>query len=205
MRDVLLATRNAHKLQEIREMLADLPLTVLSPDDCGLDPDPAEGRVECWDTFEANALAKAAWFRSRSGLPTLSDDSGLCVDALAGGPGVRSRRFAPAADVGPDGEDVANNRYLLRLLTDVPPEERAAHYRCAAAFIDDRLQVVAFGRCDGRIAAAERGDGGFGYDPLFEVPELGRTFGELPPSAKAERSHRAAAIRALRSWLVRDV
>lgn len=200
-RDVLLATRNAHKLAEIRELLADLPVRVLSPDDCGLSPDPSEDAVERWNTFEANALAKAAWFRSRTGLPTMSDDSGLCVDALGGGPGVHSRRFAPPEELGPDGEDAANNRHLLRVLDGVPPARRTAHYRCALALVDDRLHVVAFGRCDGRIAAAGRGDGGFGYDPLFEVPGTGRTFGELPDTAKAERSHRAAAVRALRPWL----
>lgn len=200
-RDVLLASRNSHKVAEIREMLADLPLRIVSPDDLGLAADPREDTLECWSTFEANALAKAAWFRARTGLPTISDDSGLCVDALDGGPGVWSRRFAPDSEVGPDGRDAANNRWLLRQLEGRPAAERGAHYRCALALIDERFQVVVFGRCDGRIATEEHGTGGFGYDPLFVVPELGRTFGELPPAEKAARSHRAAAVRAARAWL----
>lgn len=201
VRDVLLATRNAHKLTEIRGLLDDLPVRIVSPEDVGIAPDPAEDEVERWETFEANALAKAAWFRERSGLPTLADDSGLCVEALDGAPGVWSRRFAPEEDIGPDGRDAANNRHLLRLLRGRPDAERAAHYRCALALIDDSFQVVVFGRCDGRIATRARGSGGFGYDPLFIVPELGETFGVLPPEVKAERSHRAAAVRGMRSWL----
>lgn len=201
VRDVLLATRNAHKLTEIRGLLDDLPVRIVSPEDVGIAPDPAEDEVERWETFEANALAKAAWFRERSGLPTLADDSGLCVEALDGAPGVWSRRFAPEEDIGPDGRDTANNRHLLRLLRGRPDAERAAHYRCALALIDDSFQVVVFGRCDGRIATRARGSGGFGYDPLFIVPELGETFGVLPPEVKAERSHRAAAVRGMRSWL----
>lgn len=203
--DVLLASRNRHKVAEIRDLLADLPIRIVSPDDVGLESDPAEDEIERWDTFAANALAKAAWFHARSGLPTLSDDSGLCVDALNGAPGVWSWRFAPDSAVEPAGRDAANNRHLLRKLGDRPAAERGAHYRCALALIDERFRVVVFGRCDGRIAGEPRGDGGFGYDPLFFVPELGRTFGELPPEVKAERSHRAAAVRAARPWLVRRV
>jgi XTP/dITP diphosphohydrolase len=208
VRDLLLATRNAHKLEEIRALLADLPVRILSPDEAGIPADPAEDAVECWDTFEANALAKAAWFRERTGLPTLADDSGLCVDALGGGPGVGSRRFAPAGAEGSDGvsdrgdgQDAANNRHLLSCLADTPPDGRAAHYRAALALMEDRFQVVVFGRCDGTIALEPRGVGGFGYDPLFVVPDHGRTFGELPPAERAARSHRAAAVRAIRSWL----
>lgn len=200
-RDVLLASRNEHKVAEIREMLADLPIRILSPADLSLARDPEEERLERWATFEENALAKAGWFRSKTGLPTLSDDSGLCVDALGGRPGVWSRRFAPEADVGPDGRDAANNRHLLRRLEGREERERSAHYRCALALIEERFQVVAFGRCDGRISGEPRGNGGFGYDPLFVVPELDRTFGELPPGEKAVRSHRAAAVRAVRPWL----
>lgn len=201
VREVLLASRNEHKVVEIREMLADLPIRIVSPADLSLSPDPEEERLERWATFEENALAKAAWFRGRTGLPTMSDDSGLCIDALDGGPGVWSRRFAPESQIGPDGRDAANNRHLLQQLAGRPDAQRAAHYRCALALIEERFQVVVFGRCDGRIAERARGDRGFGYDPLFVVPELGRTFGELPAEEKAARSHRAAAVRAARKWL----
>lgn len=201
VRDVLLATRNRHKLAEIRGLLADLPLRIVSPDDLGLAADPAEDAVERWDTFEANALAKVAWFRARTGLPTMSDDSGLCVEALGGEPGVRSRRFAPDSDLRGDDRDAANNRHLLERLRGRPELERGAHYRCALALIDDQFQVVASGRCDGRIADEARGSGGFGYDPLFVPCGFERTFGELPPEAKAAVSHRAAAVRAARPWL----
>jgi XTP/dITP diphosphohydrolase len=200
-RRVLLATRNPHKLAELRDLLADLPIEIVSPDDVGIVEEPGEADIEAWDSFAANALAKAAWFRARSGLPTLADDSGLCVDALEGGPGVHSRRFAPVSSIGEDGQDPANNRHLLELLRDRPEAERGAHYGCALALIDAGLQVVTSGRVDGRIATEERGAGGFGYDPLFIVPEFDRTFGELPPEVKAERSHRARAVTAMRTWL----
>lgn len=201
-RRVLLASRNPHKLAELRDLLADLPLEIVSPEEIGIGEDPAEADIEAWDTFAANALAKAAWFHARSGLPTVADDSGLCVDALGGGPGVYSRRFAPATSVGADGQDPANNRHLLELLGGRADEERGAHYECALALIDDAVQIVTTGRVDGRIATEERGSGGFGYDPLFVVPEFERTFGELPPEVKAERSHRARAVAAMRAWLV---
>ncbi len=200
-RRVLLASRNPHKLAELRDLLADLPIEIVSPDDVGIEEEPAEADIEAWDSFAANALAKAAWFRARSGLPTLADDSGLCVDALEGGPGVFSRRFAPASSIGEDGQDPANNSHLLKLLHGRPEAERGAHYGCALALIDDGMQVVTSGRVDGRIATEELGAGGFGYDPLFVVPEFERTFGELPPEVKAERSHRARAVTAMRTWL----
>ena len=201
VRDLLFATRNRHKLAEIRGLLADLPIRIVTPDDLELAADPAEDEVERWDSFEANALAKAAWFRARTGLPTMSDDSGLCVEALGGEPGVRSRRFAPDSELGRNGRDAANNRHLLEWLRGRPDAERGAHYRCALALIDDRFQVVTSGRCDGRIVHEARGSGGFGYDPLFVPRGFERTFGELPPETKAAASHRAAAVRAARPWL----
>lgn len=201
-RRVLLASRNPHKLVELGELLAGLPISIVSPDELGIDEDPAEDGIECWDDFAANALAKAAYFRAHSGLPTLADDSGLCVDALDGGPGVHSRRFAPAELVRGRGQDHANNLHLLDLLDGRPATDRGAHFGCALALLDERVRVVTFGRIDGLIAEAERGDGGFGYDPLFIVRELGRTFGELSPDVKADLSHRARAVRAMRHWLV---
>lgn len=197
---VLLASRNEHKVGEIRDLLSDLPIELVSPNDVGIPEDPAEEAIEQYETFAANALAKASWFRARSGLPTLADDSGLCVDALGGGPGVHSRRFAPGGAES-EGQDASNNRHLLSLLESVPADGRGACYICALAFIDDNSQVVVFGRVDGAITDAERGSGGFGYDPLFIPDGYEETFGELPATVKASHSHRAAAVRSIRSWL----
>jgi XTP/dITP diphosphohydrolase len=130
-----------------------------------------------------------------TGLPALADDSGLEVDALGGAPGVRSARFA-----GPGADDRANNQRLLELLSDVPAESRTAHFTCAMALVDPadaHRTHLARGRCDGRLLDAPRGEGGFGYDPLFLVPELGQTFAELPREVKNRISHRAKALLAL--------
>ena len=169
--------------------------------DLGIADLPGEDEVEVFDTFEQNALAKARFYRKHTGLAVLADDSGLCVDVLNGGPGVRSRRFA--SDHGRDGpdQDEANNDCLLDLLGDRSEEERTAHYRCAVACVSDDRTLVVSGRVDGVITTRRRGTGGFGYDPLFLLPSRGLTFGELPPEVKASCSHRAAAIRSLRRWL----
>ncbi|MGB5675947.1 MAG: RdgB/HAM1 family non-canonical purine NTP pyrophosphatase [Gemmatimonadota bacterium] len=200
-RKLLLATRNAHKVREIVELLEGLPLEVSSLRDIGIARLPGEDDVEIFGTFEQNALAKARFYRMHTGMDVVADDSGLCVDALEGGPGVRSRRFA--ADHGLEGadQDAANNQCLLRLLEQVEDAERSAHYRCALACVTADRTLVVGGRVDGRITRAERGRGGFGYDPLFLLPEYGQTFGELPPEVKAAISHRAEAIRSFRRWL----
>jgi XTP/dITP diphosphohydrolase len=202
-RTVLLATRNRHKLREIQDLLSGASIRLIGPEEAGLASDPAEDAVEAHDSFEENALAKARWFRGRCGLPTIADDSGLCVDALNGGPGVRSRRFAPEAVRGRRDEDTANNAWLLERLRDVPDEMRGAHYRCALALVDASATLVVVGRVYGRIAREERGTGGFGYDPLFALAESGSTYGELPAGVKAATSHRAEAVRRLLPWLDR--
>jgi XTP/dITP diphosphohydrolase len=199
---LLLATRNAHKLSEIRGLLADVRIEIVSLAEIGLPPDPAENSLESFATFGENALAKARYFRRRTGMATISDDSGLQVDALDGAPGVRSRRFAPPGRAEGEGQDAANNAYLLELLRHVPEKERRAHYRCALAMVSECMTVLVGGRVDGRIAERARGSGGFGYDPLFVLAGDGRTYGEVPPEVKMRTSHRAAAIRALRSWLL---
>lgn len=199
-RRLLLATRNRHKLAEIRSFLSSLPMEILSLSDLDL-PHQDDDPIEVFGTFEENAIAKARHYRTLTGLPTAADDSGLCVDALGGSPGVRSRRFAAVQGRAGDGQDAANNRHLLGLLADIPADLRGAHYRCAAAFVSGPLSVLAVGRVDGAIATEERGSGGFGYDPLFLLRDLDRTFGELPPEVKAARSHRAEAFRSLRIWL----
>lgn len=198
---VLLATRSAHKLSEIREILAgtDLPVELVGLDDIELVPSPEEDELEPWDTFEENALSKARWFRDRSGLPTLSDDSGLAVDALGGAPGVRSKRFSPAAVAGQvDGQarDDANNRHLLERLESTADGDRTSRYVCVVAFAGlSGEEWTVRGEVEGRIERTPAGSGGFGYDPLFFVPELGRTFGESSAEEKHALSHRGRAFR----------
>ena len=198
---LLLATRNAHKVREIVELLEGLPIEVSSLRDFGIDRLPGEDDVEAFPTFEQNALAKARFYRMHTGLDVVADDSGLCVDALEGGPGVRSRRFAADHGMKAEDQDAANNQCLLHLLESVEDAERGAHYRCALACVTADRTLVLGGRVDGKITRSEKGFGGFGYDPLFLLPEYGQTFGELPPEVKAMISHRAEAIRAFRRWL----
>ena len=198
---LLVATRNPHKLSEIRGLMSGFPFECVSLSDAGVAPSDLEDDIEVNESFEENAFAKARYFRDLTGMAVLVDDSGLCVDALDGGPGVRSRRFAPGPEVSGPAQDRANNAHLLALLEGVTPDDRGAHYRCSIAWVDAGRSLVVNGRVDGRIAREERGTEGFGYDPLFIVPEFDRTFGELPPTAKEAMSHRAAALRSLRRWL----
>ena len=200
-RTYLVATRNAHKLQEIQDLLKGLEIQVLSLTDAGITRQPAEDSLEVFGSFEGNSLAKARYYRIRSDLPTIADDSGLCVDALDVAPGIHSRRFAPPEVRGDDDEDSANNRWLLDRLRGVPEERRGAHYRCALALVDEHRTLLVHGSVHGRIGFAPLGSNGFGYDPLFVVHGGDSTFGELSPEVKAERSHRADAIRRLRPWL----
>jgi XTP/dITP diphosphohydrolase len=192
-RRILVATRSRHKLAELRDLLG-LPATgLLSLDELGVPGDP----VEDASTFEANALIKARWGVAASGLPTLADDSGIEVEALGWGPGVRTRRYA-----GEDATDAQNNAKLLAALAGLPPDRRAARYVCVLAFLDraDAEPILCRGVFEGRIAAAPRGHGGFGYDPIFEPafdPPGGRTVGEMSAVEKNAVSHRAVAARAM--------
>lgn len=190
---LLVATGNAGKLVEVREILAGLELELVSLSDLGL-----EAPEEPFATFQENAAAKATASAARSSLWTLADDSGLCVDALDGGPGVRSARFADS--------DEARRRKLLEHLRDVPAPRRGAHFFCAVALAspDGRRIYRAEGRVDGRIADAPRGTNGFGYDPLFLPDEApGRTLAELGSSEKNRLSHRGRALERLRPAIVR--
>lgn len=199
---VLLATRSPHKLAEIRDILASAPVEFLSLHELGLEPEPEEEQIERFQTFATNALAKARHFHARSGMPTVADDSGLCVDALAGEPGVRTRRFAPEQLARRLGRDEANNRYLLERLSGIPDEERGAEYVCAIAAVGGPTgSFLCKGQVRGRIGYEPRGEGGFGYDPLFVFPPRGRTFAELPSEVKREHSHRSRAAQSLRPWL----
>jgi XTP/dITP diphosphohydrolase len=196
-RVLLLATHSRHKLAELRGLL-DLPrVTLTSPHDVGIADEP----VEDARTLRGNALLKARFYARRSGLPTLADDSGLEVDALDGGPGVRTKRYA-----GPDATDADNNALLLRELDGLPPERRGARYRCVLVFLEGpvAVPVVRSGSFRGRIATTPRGTGGFGYDPIFEPdgePPGGRTVGLLTQGEKDRLSHRGKAARAMARYL----
>lgn len=193
---LLVATRSEHKLRELRELLG-LAADLIDLDDVGL----ADEAVEDGETFEANASKKARFFAALSGLPTLADDSGLEVDALGGGPGVRTRRYA-----GENATDEANNVKLLGALDGLAASRRGARYRCVLALALPEARGprggipvrLAHGTLEGRIAQVPKGSGGFGYDPIFE-PAVerpgGRTLGEWTAAAKNRISHRGNAAR----------
>jgi XTP/dITP diphosphohydrolase len=202
---VLVATRSRHKLREIRQILEEIgEVELVDLDEAGVVWEPEEESIECHETFRENALAKARYYAARSGMRTVADDSGICVDALAGEPGVRSKRFSGRTDLEGDALDAANNALLVQRLQGAPPGARSAHYICVAAIVDPRTgdEDVFEGRCDGEILESERGAGGFGYDPLFFLPEEGTSFGELDPARKNLVSHRARAFRAAAPALV---
>ncbi len=202
---VLVGTRNPHKLDEIRGLLADLPVRFVSPSDLGIRRLEEEQELEPFETFALNALSKAKYFHSRSSLPTLADDSGLCVDALNGAPGVRTKRFAPDQWVERWGRNEANNRWLLDRLEGLDPDQRGAQYRCAVALTDDLHHQVVEGTVAGRIGSEPRGSGGFGYDPLFVPDGYEATYAELPERTKETTSHRSRAIRQARAWIEEHV
>jgi XTP/dITP diphosphohydrolase len=200
---LLVATRSAHKLRELRELL-DVRAELVDLDDVGIDQEA----VEDGETFEANASKKARFYATLSGLPTLADDSGIEVDALDGGPGVRTRRYA-----GENATDADNNVKMLAALNGLEPARRGARYRCALALALPEERGVrrglplrfARGTLEGRIAIVPRGDGGFGYDPIFEPsvePPGGRTLGEWSAEAKNRISHRGKAARRMRKTLL---
>jgi XTP/dITP diphosphohydrolase len=196
MTPIVVATRSAHKLREIREILGDLPgYELLDLNQAGIPETPEEEGIEVFETFAENALAKARYFAARTDTLVLADDSGLCVDALGGAPGVRSKRFSGQSHLRGEELDRTNNQHLLQSLQDVPEPERTGHYMCAAALVTpDGGEAVFLGSCEGCILTEPRGSGGFGYDPLFYLPAEQATFGELPASRKHELSHRARAM-----------
>jgi XTP/dITP diphosphohydrolase len=196
-RRLVFATRNLGKVAELRALLADLDLEILSARDLALPEVEEDG-----DTFAANARKKAHEVAAATGLPALADDSGLEVDALGGAPGVHSARYA-----GPGATDPANNARLLAALAGVPPDRRTARFRAVLALDAGRGEPaadlpIAEGSCDGLILEAPRGHGGFGYDPLFLVPDLGQTFAELGVGTKNDRSHRAQAMKLMKPQLI---
>jgi len=195
MTDVLLATRNPGKLREYESLLEGLPFRWHLLTDIGLDMEVEE----TGETFEENARLKALAYSRASDLPTLADDSGLAVVALGGAPGVRSARYA-----GPGASDEDRYRLLLRNLEGVPDGKRAARFVCVAAFaLPNGSLATAEGTVEGRILHGPRGDGGFGYDPVFYVNEMGCTMAELVTADKNRVSHRGRALVALRPEIVR--
>ena len=197
---LIVGTRSPGKTREIRELFAGLPFDITFPADRLLEPLPEEADLERSMSYIENAVAKARYFATRAGLPAVSDDSGIEVDALGGAPGPRSARWSAT------GTDAENNKLLLEQLAGVPEARRAAHYRCVVAFVATPSSVpeIVEATSDGFILTASRGTGGFGYDPLFFSPELQMSFGEAPPAAKHRVSHRGRAIRELLERLPRD-
>ncbi|MHB1127205.1 MAG: XTP/dITP diphosphatase [Bacillota bacterium] len=180
---MVLATRNAGKIKELRTLLKDLPVDALSLTDF---PDMGE-IAETGATFRENALLKAREAAERTHMISLADDSGLEVDCLGGAPGVYSARFA-----GEPGDDLQNNRKLLSLLRGVPMEQRTARFRCIIAIVvPGGREIVTEGSCEGMIIDRATGTEGFGYDPVFFLPELGKTMAALTMEEKNRISHRA--------------
>ena len=182
----VLATHNPGKLAEMKAILSGLGVEVISPAEAGVEVDVEETGT----TFAENAMLKAKAICAAAGLPAIADDSGLCVDALNGGPGVYSARYG--------GEELDDRKRRLLLLRNLRGQTtRAAHFTCAVACaFPDGDTLTAEGRCDGAIAFAPLGEGGFGYDPVFLIPEKGKTFGQLSPEEKSAISHRGKALAA---------
>lgn len=212
----LIATQNKHKKVEFERILAPLGIEIKTAGELGLQYPDVE---ETGTTFEENALLKARAGCLLAGVPTLADDSGLCVDALDGAPGLYSARWSGDGET--NGDDEANNDKLLRLLDEsgVPDEQRTAHYVAAvAAVFPDGREFVTRGECYGRIAHERHGSGGFGYDPLFFVStagtesneqaaqgEFNQTFGEVPPAVKDSQSHRSRGLQNMYDILKREL
>ncbi len=184
---LVLASNNAHKLQELSAILSTLGMEVVSQKDAGVFVEPDETGT----TFEENSYIKAKTVMDACGLPTVADDSGLMVDALDGAPGVYSARFG--GDACKTDRDRLN--HLLSEMDAVPDEKRTAHFVSVITMLTpDGKKLVARGECPGRILREAHGENGFGYDPVFYVPEEGCTFAQLPPERKNQISHRARAL-----------
>ena len=190
----VLASHNKGKLSEMQEILGELGVEVVLQSELGLDLEPEE----TGETFLDNARIKARAVMEAGGLPAIADDSGLCVDALNGRPGVYSARYC-----GVHGDDEANNDLLLKEMDG--KTDRTAHYGCAVALCRPGHEpMTAYGKCTGRILTERTGNGGFGYDPLFFSDDLQESFGTADPAAKNAISHRARAIQELLKKLERE-
>jgi XTP/dITP diphosphohydrolase len=192
---ILLATRSAGKLRELRPMFTSSGLSVVDLAELGIAESPEEEELERYDTFEENALSKARYFHEKTGISVVADDSGLEVVALGGRPGVRSKRWSGRTDLSGQQLDDANNARLLESLAGVV--DRRARYVCVAVYVDGAVEMVRRGEAPGVIVDEPRGAGGFGYDPYFVAAGAGRTYGELSVSEKESMSHRGRAFSAL--------
>lgn len=192
---LLVATTNRGKVDEYRSLLSGLGLELVTLDQTDIRQEAEEN----YNTFTENACSKARFYAGLSGLLTLADDSGLEIDALGGEPGVKSSRYA-----GDNATDADRIRFLLNKLKDVPPEKRQARFKCVIAIAspDGHVEAVS-GECEGLIALEPRGENGFGYDPIFYLPQYGKTIAEMDPELKNEISHRGRAARKVREVLAR--
>lgn len=194
MDKIVAATRNKNKVEEIRDILKGMPFEILSLYDLNINADVEEDG----STFEENAYKKAYEIMRLTNLPAIADDSGLEVDALGGAPGVYSARFS-----GVHGDDEANNKKLLELLKHTPDEKRGAKFVCAIALVyPDGRKILSRGEVKGFIGYEPKGDKGFGYDPLFIVPEYNMSFAQLDSSVKNSISHRGRALEQLKDKLL---
>jgi len=208
LRTCVVATRSSGKVGELLPLLRAHGWTPLTLDEAGVSYDPAEEHIEVHDTFEGNALAKARYYAARVSYPVFADDSGLCVDALAGAPGVHSKRWCGREALSGDALDAANNAHLLDVLASrgaTHAEQRRARYVCIAAFADagSASEAWARGETPGHILSNPVGEGGFGYDPYFHSADLDASFASVSTEAKAVVSHRGRAFRALLEQLDR--
>lgn len=193
MNDIVFATNNSHKLEELRQIVGE-KLNILSLNDIGCHDDIPENEP----TLQGNAIAKARWVKDRYGYNCFADDTGLEVDALNGEPGVYSARYA-----GPEHDSQANMKLLLKNLAEVPMEQRTAHFTTVIALIIDDETHLFEGRVDGRILTAPDGDGGFGYDPIFQPEGWKNSFAQATSQEKNAISHRGRATRALLNYLMK--
>ncbi|WP_085166077.1 XTP/dITP diphosphatase [Gilliamella bombi] len=190
MQKIVLATNNQGKVNELQTLLANAGFDIIAQSQFNI-PDADETGL----TFIENALLKARHTAKLTGLSVIADDSGLAVDALDGQPGIYSARYA-----GEHGNDKSNNQKLLKALQNIPKEKRTAYFYCALVFMrheNDPTPIICLGKWDGLILNEEQGDGGFGYDPLFYVPELGCTAAQLTKEQKSQISHRGQALKQL--------
>ena len=181
---VIAATKNKNKLREFGEILKGFE--IISQEEAGIDIDVEETGT----TFEENSLLKAQAIYEASGIPAIADDSGLCVDALSGEPGVYSARYG-----GEGYDDEGRVQLLLKNMKDIPDEKRTARFVCAITMVSDDGVITARGECEGRINYAPVGENGFGYDPVFYMEEYGKTTAEMSPDEKNAVSHRGKALR----------